>query len=126
MIPWPIALLCLFYAALTAASAAAVWKIATGASGQPLVWAAAWLSLSCAVMCGLPLLKAWARTLAVFGAILMAALSLAVAGLLVISGRPMEALLATLAAGVHVLIIRYLRRPAVRAMFSAERAADHV
>lgn len=119
MVPWPIALLTLCYGVIAAASAAAVWKAAVGASAQPLVWPLLWLALSGSVMCGLPLLRAWARTLAITASTAMMGMTLAVAGLFVMRGRPLAGLLATLGAGVHVLVIRYLRRPSVRAWFLA-------
>ncbi len=118
MIPWPIALLTLFYGAVAAASAAMTWKIASGAVEQPVIWALAWLALSAGAMLGLPLLKAWGRRLAVFGSWLMTALALSLAALLVLNGRPGGALLSTLGAGVHILILRYLGRPAVKALFA--------
>ena len=119
MVPWPIALLTLFYGAVAAASAATVWGICCGRSHQPLPWALAWLGFSASTMCGLPLFKSWARRLAVFGSILMVALILAIAALLAMHGHPIGALAATLASAIHVLIIRYLRRPVVRACFEA-------
>ncbi len=118
MIPWPIALLSLFYGVLTAASAATVWKILTGALHQPLLWALAWLALSVGAMCGLALLKSWGRALAIFGSVLMAVLTLAVAGLCAINGHPFGGLLSTVGAGIHLIVIRYLRRPMVRAYFA--------
>ena len=117
MVPWPIALLTLFYGIIAAASAATVWRIITGHAQQAMVWAASWLVLSGGIMCGLPLLKSWARTWAVFGSMLMTVLALAVAGLLAANRHPWGALLATLGAGVHVLVIRYLRRPIIRGYF---------
>lgn len=118
MVPWPIALLTLFYGAIAAASTAMAWKSLIGISHQPLIWALLWLALSASVMCGLPFLKRWARAAAIFGSVLMAVLILAVAGLLVMHGRPLGALLATMGAGLHLLIIRYLRRPSIKAMFA--------
>ena len=122
MIPWPIALLSLFYGAIATCSVVAAWNILTGRSHQLLIWALVWLGVSGGAMCGLPLLKSWARHLAIFGSTVMAVLVLAVAGLLVMSGRPLGGLVATLAAGIHVLIIRYLRRPAVKAWFEPQSA----
>ena len=120
MVPWPIALLTLFYGIIAAASAAMVWRILGGQVYQPLIWAISWLLLSGSIMCGLPLLKSWARMLAVFGSVLLTILALAVAGLLAMSRHPWGALLATLGAGVHVLVIRYLRRPIIRGYFDGE------
>ena len=119
MVPWPVALLTLFYAAIATMSASTVWKIVTGQTHQPLVWPVGWLALSTSAMCGLPLLRPWARGVAIAGSALMALITLAVAGLLVRAGRPVGGLVATLAASVHLVIIRYLRRPSVKAYFSS-------
>ena len=117
MVPWPIALLTLFYGALTAVSAVTVWQVLTGISHRALVWPMGWLALSAATMCGLPLLKAWARELAIAGSVLMLLVVLAVAGVLAVTGKPLAGLAAAVAASVHVIIIRYLRRPAVKHWF---------
>ena len=117
MVPWPIALLTLFYGMLATISLGMVWRIVTGASHQPLVWALLWLGLSAGVMCGLPLLKAWARTLAVFGSVVMMVLMLMIAAFVINAGHPLGALLTTFGAGLHVVIIRYLQRPVVRKLF---------
>lgn len=119
MVPWPIALLSLFYGVIATVSAATLWQILSGASDRPLLWPAMWLALSTGVMCGLPLLKPWARTLAIVASALMVLMTLAVAGLLVTSGRPFASLGATLAAGLHFFVIRYLQRPAIRAYFAS-------
>ena len=118
MIPWPVALLTLGYGALATLSLATAWKTLGGVIHRPLVWPLGWLALSAAVMCGLPLLKSWARRLAIAGSTLLMLTTLATAGLLVSAGRPGLGLAAALGAGVHVLIIRYLRRPAVKALFT--------
>ncbi len=117
MVPWPIALLSLGYAVLMTVSLASVWQIVSGAVVRPLVWPLAWLLLSAAVMCGLPLLKPWARRLAIAGSLWLLVTALAIAGALVAQGRPGLGLAAALGSGVHVLIIRYLQRPAVKQYF---------
>ena len=117
MVPWPVALLTLFYGVLAAASAATVWKIATGMVTRPIGWPLAWLALCGAVMCGLPLLRSWARRMAILASALLAVVTVATAGLIVMAGRPLAALLATLSATVHIVTIRYLQRPAVKAYF---------
>jgi hypothetical protein len=124
MVPWPIALLAAVYAVLATASAASVWRIVTGSSSQSLLWAVGWLSLSAAAMCGLALLKPWARTLAVWGFAALALLTLALAGQLVGSGRPVGALVTALMAGLHILAIRYLRRPTVKALFESSGSSS--
>jgi hypothetical protein len=122
MIPWPIALLTLFYGFVAALSASAVWKIAAGSLARPIVWPAAWLALSAALMCGLPLLKPWARTLAIVGSWSLALITLAYACLLTAAGRPGLALAGGFLAGMHFIVIRYLKRPAVKAYFGVGNA----
>jgi hypothetical protein len=107
----------LFYGLIAAASGAMAWKIAIGSSRQPLLWALSWLVVSGGVMCGLPLFKPWARRLAIFGSAVLMALTLSVAAACIMASRPLAALIITLGAGLHVLTIRYLRRPAVRRWF---------
>ena len=117
MIPLPIALLTLFYGLLAAVSASAVWKIAHGTLSRPIIWPALWLALSAALMCGLPLLKPWARSAAVAGSAALALMTLGFAAVVAGSGRPGLALAGALLAGTHMIIIRYLRRPQVRECF---------
>ncbi len=117
MIPWPIALLSLFYGALAAASAATVWKIAMGLTDRPLGWPLAWLAGSVGLMCGLPLLKSWARPLAVAGSWMLVAITLSLAGLLARANHPIAALGATIGCTIHLIVIRYLGRPSVKAFF---------
>ena len=117
MVPWPIALLTLFYGVIAAASAVTAWRVVAGAINRPLIWPAGWLVLSASIMCGLPLLRPWARGLAVMMSALMVLVTLSMAGLFVMAGHPLGAVLATVGAGVHLVIIRYLRRPNVRAYF---------
>ena len=118
MVPWPIALLTLFYGLLAAVTGATVWKIVTGTLERPIVWPAAWLALSVAVMCGLPLFKPWARRLAVVGSAGLGLVTLGVALLIAGAGRPGFGLLGALLAGTHLIVIRYLRRPSVKAYFN--------
>ena len=118
MIPWPIALLTLFYGAIATMSASAAWKVISGMSDRPILWPLAWLALAFSTMCGLALLKPWGRGLAVVGSVAMALVTLTLAGLLVAGGHPIGALLATLAASVHAIVIRYLNRPSVKVCFS--------
>lgn len=117
MVPWPIAFLSLAYAVLATVAAASCWKILNGIIVRPLSISLAWLVLATTVMIGLPLLKDWARRMAIASSILLALTTLAFAATLVASRHPAGALLATLGAGIHVIVIRYLRRPVVRAQF---------
>ena len=118
MIPWPVALLSLFYALVATVSASAAWKVIQGMSDRPIIWPLAWLALAFGTAYGLALMKPWGRALAVLGSVVMAAITLALAGLLVAGGHPVAALLATLGASVHAVVIRYLQRPTVKAYFS--------
>lgn len=118
MVPWPIAILSLFYAAVATCSGVAVWRAATGASTQALLWPAVWLAISGGITVGLPLLKPWARPLAVVGSVLLMVTTLAIATLLVRAGRPVGGLATALSAGVHMVAIRYLQRPSVTAYFN--------
>ena len=120
MIPWPIGLLTLFYGAMAALSAATVWKMLFDVTDRSIVLPLAWLTLSATLMCGLPLLKSWARTLAVGASLLMMLFTLSLAALLVMRGQPGVAVLATCGAGVHGVIIRYLQRPVVKTYFQSD------
>ena len=118
MVPWPIALLTLFFGVIAAASGATAWKVLNGVSERSFTWSVAWLALSMAIACGLPLLKPWARKLAVIGTWLLAVMTLAISAFLILSGRPLAALGSTLGTVVYLIIIRYLGRPAVKAFFN--------
>ena len=117
MIPWSIALLTLFYGVIATFSASAAWKVVSGMSDRPIVWPLAWLALAFSTACGLALMRPWGRTLAVVGSVIMAVVTLALAGLLVMGGHPVAALLATVGSSVHAIIIRYLSRPSVKECF---------
>ncbi len=119
MVPWPIALLALFYGVIATASAASAWRIFTGMSQQVLIWPVGWFAVSAAAMCGLALLRPWGRRLAVGTFVALVVVTLAVAGVMVTSGRPIGALLCAFFAGVYVLAIRYLQRPTTKAYFGS-------
>ena len=118
MVPWPIAVLTLFYGVIATLAAARVWKIVQGASRQSLPCAVGWLALSVVLMGGLPLLRPWARRLAIFGSVVWTVLTLAVAGVLVAARHPVAACGAAGGAALHLIVIRYLRSPAVHAYFA--------
>ncbi len=117
MVPWPVALLTLFYGVIAALSAAMVTRILTGVSHQSVWWPIAWLALSAGAVCGLPLLTSWGRRLAIAVSSLLILATLAAAGVLVAAGRPGIGLLVTFSTGCHYLMIRYLQRPSVTTLF---------
>jgi hypothetical protein len=122
MIPWPIAMLTLFYGVLAALSAASTWTIVTGASQRPLLVHLGWLALSGATTLGLPLLRPWGRRLAVWTSGALMAVLLAIAGLLVLAARqPVLGLATAVVAASQMIPIRYLQRPAVKAWFQQAR-----
>ena len=118
MVPWPIALLTVWYAVIATISAANVWHCITGFSERPVAVPLLWLAGSVAAVCGLPLLKPWGRLAALAGAWALGLMSLSVAAALILQRHPWMGLLATLGAGVQLVVIRYLRRPNVRRWFT--------
>jgi hypothetical protein len=119
MVPWPIALLSLFYGVIAAASAATAWKAVQGLSRQPVIWPLLWCAVAAGAMCGLALLRPWGRTLAVVGFTALCVVTLAVAGVLVTSAHPLAAIAAAVVAGLHIMAIRYLQRAKVKALFTS-------
>ena len=117
MVPWPIALLSLFYGAVAAASAATLWKSVSHGHASSVIWSLMWLILSAGSMCGVPLLRPWGWTMAIWTSGLLAVATLGLAGLLVANGHPAGGLAVSLSAGAQVLAIRYLQRPVVKACF---------
>ena len=117
MVPWPIALLSLFYGVIATLSASSVWRILMGVSDRWLGWSLAWLMLSGGAMCGLALLHPWGRRLAIGTSVCLLVVTLALAGLFVRAGQPLVGLLIAFMASVHVLIIRYLQRPRIKRYF---------
>ena len=119
MIPWPIALLALFYSVVATTSAASALQVLTGAVSRPIAWPLCWLVLSAGAMCGLPLLRSWGRRFAVWTSSLLTASTLAGSALLVASGRPVAGLAVTFSTAFHLLVIRYLTRPSVKTYFAS-------
>ncbi len=119
MIPWPIALLCAFYAVLATSSAAAVWHITTGRLQGSLAWFGFWCAVSAVLVVGLAQLKPWARVLATWASALMmlSALGLALLVILTANPEPRRSVLATGIAVTHLLAVRYLTRPHVKGWF---------
>ncbi len=117
MVPWPIALLALFYGVIATLSAAMVWRTAHGEISLRFAWATLWLICSAGATGGLPLLRPWGRTLAIWTSALLMVATLAVAAVLVAAGRPGIGLAVTLSTACHYVMIRYLKRPAVRRWF---------
>ena len=117
MVPWPIALLALFYGAVASYSAASLWKIILGLSRQSPLWAVLWFSFSAAATSGLAWLKPWGRRFAMGTSWLLIISTLAVAALYIAAGKPSVGLLITFTTGCHYLMIRYLKRPNVVVWF---------
>ena len=119
MIPWPIALLTLFYGVIAAASASASWQVMTGAAHRPLVPQLLWLLVSGGAMLGLPLLRSWGRRLAIWTSFALMVVMLSVAGILVLAAHHVgTGLLMASGSGLHMLAIRYLSLPSVKIYFS--------
>ncbi len=113
MVPWPIALLALFYGAVAALSAATLWKITLGWVQQSAAWAVIWLACSGGAVVGLVWLRPWGRRLAIWTSWLLILSTVAVSGLLVAGKQPLAGLIVTFSTACHYLMIRYLKRPAV-------------
>ena len=121
MIPWPIALLSVFYGVIATSSASVLWQIAMGQTHRALIWQVMWFGLSAGATCGLALLKPWGRRLAIWTSILLMVVMLSIAGLLTLVARePLLGLVMTLGASLHVLVMRYLGRPSVKAYFAEQ------
>lgn len=116
MIPWPIALLTLFYGVLATVAGAGLWRALVSPNGSG-GWTVLGFVLCAAATIGLPLMKDWARKLAIGIAVWIAVVTLAYAALLVKAGEPGLALAATFSTAIEWLIVRYLRRPAVTSWF---------
>jgi len=118
--PWPIAVLTLWYAAIAAASGATLWQQLQRGIASSVWWPALWCGLSAALVLGLALLKPWARRLAVASSMLTAVGALSAAGLALLGAgpRPLASLVATGVGSAHLVLIRYLTRPHVKAWFT--------
>lgn len=125
MVPWPIALLTVFYGMVAAFSAATAWRILSGAVEQLLAPQLIWLALSAGAMGGLPLRKAWGRRLAIWTSLLLMIAMVATAVLVGVVGRhPLLGIVMACGAGLHVLAIRYLQRPDVKQWFGLKIASS--
>jgi hypothetical protein len=125
MVPRPIAVLALLYAALTAASAATLCRITAGGLAQSPVWPSAWLALSAGAMFGLALRREWGRRMASWTAWWMILCLLATAASLISAGRPGLGLAAGFGTTAPLLVARYLSRPRVKHWFKAEASGDN-
>jgi len=133
MVPWPIALLTLFYGVIATVAAAHAWRmlvpgavtsaIFQKASISHVGWALVWLVVASAAMIGLPLRRLWGRSLAILTSWLLIATTLAIAGALVAAGKPALALAVSCSVGCHYLMIRYLKRPLVVAWFRQQEGS---
>ena len=117
MIPWPIALLTVFDGILATIAGSGLWRALTGIGSQA-EWTVAWFAVTAATTCGLPLLKDWARKLAIGIAVWIGLVTLAYAALLVKAGHPGMGLAASCSTAGQWIIVRYLRRPAVKKWFT--------
>lgn len=117
MIPWPIALLTLFYGAVAFYSAASLWKVVLGLSHQSVFWLSLWLVLSAAATTGLVWLKPWGRRFAMGTSWFLIISTLTVSALYIAAGKPSIGLVITFTTACHYLMIRYLKRPAVVVWF---------
>ena len=121
MIPWPIALLSLFYAAVATLAGATIYQILIGEAQRQLFWQALWLASAAGAALGLALLKPWGRQLAIWTSLALMAAFLAIAGMLVVPAQhPGLGLIVACVAGVQYLAVRYLRRPDVKAWFTVK------
>jgi hypothetical protein len=118
MVPWPIALIAVVYAAVGTVAAAQWWQaLLRGSSG---VWVSgAWAALLGVVVAGLAFLQPWARRLAVWTSVLLmvSGLALAVMAAILVPPSGRQSLMGTGLASVQLFIIRYLTRPRVKAWF---------
>jgi hypothetical protein len=119
MVPWPIALLALFYAVVATVSAAALWRSVCGIDGASPLWPLLWLAVSAGATLGLPLLTSWGRRCAVWTSTALIVATLATAALLVGGGHPGAGLAVTCSTVLHALILRYLQQPSVKQWFRA-------
>ena len=119
MIPWPLAALSILYGLLAFLSAVQMVTCIAQQSAAGVVWTALWLVLAAGACIGLPAQKEWGRRFAVVGAALFTVAAIIGAVVLVVHTppQPQQALLETLLAGVALIVVRYLRRPIVKAQF---------
>lgn len=117
MLPWPIALLSAFYGVLTAFSGAALWRLAMAGHTDAVGWIGLTFVASVCAMTGLALMRPWARALAVIASMVMLGYALSFGAVCILTGQPGTAFGATIGAGVHLVVIRYLRRPVVKSWF---------
>ena len=118
MIPWPIALLSVFYALIATSAAAQCYKIALGALDKPLAPQVAWLLVAGGAMIGLPMRRVWGRWCAIACAWWMTFTVLAIAAWLISQREPGWGLVAGLGTVVPLVAARYLTRPKVKSWFT--------
>ena len=114
MVPWPIALLSMFYALIATAAAAQAYKIVIGMLDKPLVPQLAWLVVAAGAMIGLPLRRPWGRWLGIACAWWIVLSVLAIAAWLIVRHEPGFGLAAGLGTVVPLIAARYLTRPKVK------------
>ena len=126
MIPWPLAALSVLYGLLAFLSAVRLVECIAQQSSAGIVWTVLWLVIASGACIGLPAQKEWGRRFAVVGAALFTVAAIIGAVVLVVRvpPHPQQALLETVLAGVALIIIRYLRRPVIKAQFQASQQAS--
>ena len=119
MIPWPLAALSMLYGSLAFLSAVHLMTCLAQRDVVSSIWLVLWLAVTAGACIGLPGQKEWGRRCALAGALLFLVTAIVVAfmALLVSPPQPRVALTVTLLAGAPMIILRYLRRPVVKAQF---------
>ena len=126
MIPWPIALLVIWYAAIATAAAAKLWQMGPALASQSGWWIGLWAGLSLVLVIGLAWLKPWARMAAIGGSLLMTvgAILGALRAVAQVPPSMSQSLTAMAVASVNLVVIRYLTRPHVKAWFGSRLASQ--
>ncbi len=119
MIPWPLAALSMLYGLLAFLSVVRLTACLAQHDVMSSVWTALWLAVTAGACIGLPGQKEWGRRCAVGGAALFTAAAIISAVVVVVRvpPQPRYALLDTLLAGAALIVMRYLRRPVIKAQF---------
>ena len=119
MIPWPLAALAVVYGLLAFLSAVRVVTCLAVRDWLGVGWSGLWFAVTAVACVGLPAQRELGRKCAIIGAVLFlpVALRVAVQHVLQTPPRPDGALISVALAGVAMIILRYLRRPVIKAQF---------